>query len=376
MSFAKKAKHIREQAESLARSAKGWADFSVAIFGHEDGLIAQAFSDEAERQLFYDSDEYKELCRMRQKLMAKFGVNEGGNPEKSGRVLIRLPKAVHKSLEVEASKEGVSLNQLAVSKLSIPLRERLDLCLPIIAEAYCNVYEGYSVDRVVVDPALNSRFLAECARLGLQENDYRINHALMDIRKSKKLDLPKATIRTEFNDYDDFLFAAEIAVRLLQREKGVTLDQILCDPAIATQFDAIAQKLVNQPALKLRWAALNLRKTRRLGPMKGNKDDLSVNLITAGPVRVLKAGELPNTPGVYSFFDANRPLFAGETENLQHRMELHLGGTMPEWINMEADFDYLLKYAPMPAAKQKERTDWLYDFIGHERPLLNYQRVA
>lgn len=375
MSFAKKAKMIREQAETLSRSVKTWADFSVAIFGHDDGLIAKEFADEAERQLFYDSDEYKELCKMRQKLMHKFGVNKGGNPEKSGRVLVRLPRAIHKSLEVEAMKEGVSLNQLAVSKLTLPLRERVDLDLPIIVDAFTSVYDGYSIDRVIVDPELNSKFLAECARLGLRESDYRINHALMDVRKSKKFPLPKTTKRTEFNDFDDYLFASEIAVRLLQRSKGVTLDQILCDPAIAIEFDKIAKGLVKQPILKLRWAALNLRKTRRLRPIKEATDDLTVNLIPAGSVKTLEVGELPRTPGVYSFFDANRPLFAGETDNLQHRVKLHLGAKMPEWVDIKSDFDYILKYAPMPASP-KHREDWLFDFIGHERPLLNYQKVA
>jgi hypothetical protein len=376
MSFSKKADYIREQADSLPRKAKNWADFSTAIFGHKEGLIAKTFSEETERQLFYDTEQYQADCKMRQALMKKFGGNAGGNPDKSGRILVRLPKSIHKTLEVEASKEGVSLNQLAVSKLTLPLRERVDLDLPIIIQAYTAVYDGYSADRVVVDPNLNFRFLAECHRLGLKERDYRINHALLDARKSKKAELPKTTKRTEFNDYDDFQFASEIAVRLLQRSKGVSLDQILCDPVIATEFDSIAKKLVKQSPLKLRWAALNLRKTRRLGPMKSDPVDLSVNLITAGSIRDLKPHELPDTPGVYSFFDANRPLFAGETKNLQHRLDLHLSSKMPTWLDMRTDFDYLLKYAPLPAVKQIGRVSWLHDFITQERPLLNYQRVA
>jgi hypothetical protein len=197
-------------------------------------------------------------------------VNKGGIPEKSGRVLIRLPKSIHKALEVEAHKEGVSVNQLAVSKLSLPLRERVDLDLPLIAEAFSKVYDGYSVDRVVVDPNLNARFLAECHRMGLKDTDYRINHALFDIRKSSKIELPKSTKRTEFRDFDGYAFAADIAVRILQRSKGLTLDQILCDTLTAYK---IAKRLANQSTLKLRWAALNLRKTRKLGlgPTKSHR---------------------------------------------------------------------------------------------------------
>src|SRR5438445_725060 len=113
MSFTRKADHVVEQAKALFSNVKTWADFSTEIFGHKDGVIATTFPEEAERQMFYDTEQYQSVCQMRQTLMKKFGVNKGGTPEKSGRVLVRLPKSVHKALEVEASKEGVSVNQLA-----------------------------------------------------------------------------------------------------------------------------------------------------------------------------------------------------------------------------------------------------------------------
>src|SRR3954451_15826606 len=101
-----------------------------------------------------------------------------------------------------------------------------------------------------------------CRKLGLTESDYHLNHALMDVRKSKKAPLPKATKRTEFRDYDEYQFASEIAIRVFQRTKGATLDRVLCDPLMALEFDQIARQLApGQPALKLRCAVLNLRKT-------------------------------------------------------------------------------------------------------------------
>ncbi|HUG91201.1 MAG TPA: toxin-antitoxin system HicB family antitoxin [Planctomycetaceae bacterium] len=134
MTFTEKAGRIVEQAKALASTVTTWADFAAAVFGHKDGLIAKTFTDEAERQLFYDSEEYRTLSSMRLQLIKKFGVQEGATPEKSGRVLLRIPKSLHKSLEVEAKREGVSLNQLAVSKLSLPLKERVDLSIALIAE--------------------------------------------------------------------------------------------------------------------------------------------------------------------------------------------------------------------------------------------------
>lgn len=37
----------------------------------------------------------------------------------SGRFVVRLPKSLHKRLAIEAEKEGVSLNQLALYKLAL-----------------------------------------------------------------------------------------------------------------------------------------------------------------------------------------------------------------------------------------------------------------
>ncbi len=377
MSFVRKADYVLEQAKALAPNVKNWADFTALVFGQRDGIVAKTFPDETERQMFYDSEQYKKVSAMREKLMRKFGTAKGGTPEKSGRILVRLPKSLHKELEIEAKSEGVSVNQLVVSKLATPIENRAKLPAHAIAEAYKRVYDGFATDRIVVDPDINPLFLAECRRLGLTESDYAINHALMDIRKSKKVELPKAAKRTEFRDYDEYQFASEIAIRLLQRSDGVTLDQILCDPELARKFDRIAQKMApKQPPLKLRCAALNLRKTRRLGPMKRPEAIAQVDWIRAGPVRLLSPNELPKDPGVYSIFDHKRPLFAGEAENLQLRFELHLEGKMPDWLGVTEDMGCELRYAPMPTSKQKTRQNWLHSFINEERPLLNYQKVA
>src|SRR5207245_161508 len=110
---------------------------------------------------------YKKISAIRENLMRKFGTTKGGTPEKSGRMLVRLPKSLHKSLDIEAKSEGVSVNQLVVSKLSLPIQSRINLPAHALAEAYTRVYDGFATDRIVVDPDINPLFLAECRRLGL-----------------------------------------------------------------------------------------------------------------------------------------------------------------------------------------------------------------
>jgi site-specific DNA-methyltransferase (adenine-specific) len=377
MSFEEKAKHVRVRAQNIASRVASWADYSNALFDQEEGLVARTFADPVERQSFYDTEHYQALYDILDGLIKKFGEVEGAIPEhKSGRFVVRLPKSLHAKLDVEAKREGVSLNQLATTKLAFPLRERVTLDVERIVTAYRETYGGYSTDRVVVDPKLNAAFLARCRKKGLTQSDYHINHALLDVRKSSKANLPEATKKTIFRDYDDYAYASEIAVRVLQRLEGVSLDRILCDPALAARFDEISASLCDEvEVLKRRLAALNLRKTRRLRPK-----DLSLapvyDLVSAGPIRSINLDELSTLPATYVLYDLTRPIFAGETSNLRRRIERHTKpGAMPDWIDLR-DKNITLHHFVEAKINAADRTRWLTRFINEERPLLNYQRSA
>ena len=381
MSLKKKADSVLSQAKKLATSITSWADFSLELFDQHSGLVAKTFPGEMERQAFYDSEQYDAINKILVDLMKQFGVADGATPrrEKSGRFNVRVPKTLHQSLHIEAKRESVSLNQLVVSKLSVPLRHTVSVNLPLIVQAFADVHDGYAIDRVVVDPDYNGKFVRRCYELGLSQPAFDLNHALFGIRKSKKardrlgIIIPPTTKKTEFRDFDDYQFASEIAARVLQRTEGATLDRILCDPALAEKFDAIALELVNQTKLKLRWAALNLRKTHRLRPI--GKEVAEYDLVSAGPVKSIDLASLEELPGLYAFYDEKRPIYAGETEKLRRRISLHLQYGIP-CVNIREDEGVVLRTLVVPSATQSERLRWLLDFINRERPLLNYQKVA
>src|SRR5438045_716055 len=122
MSIERKANRVLERANALAAKSQSWADFSAAMFDQFTGVVAKTFSPGMERQAFYDSEQYKEVQGILAGLMRKFGVAGGAQlKEKSGRFVVRVPKTVHHKLDIEAKREGVSLNQLAVTKLALPL---------------------------------------------------------------------------------------------------------------------------------------------------------------------------------------------------------------------------------------------------------------
>jgi hypothetical protein len=204
-----------------------------------------------------------------------------------------------------------------------------------------------------------------------------LNHTLLNIRKTTKFSklLAKTTQRAGGFDYDDFAFAAEIGVRTLQRTEGATLDRILCDPALVTAFDSLANQLAPGHAIvELRAAALNLRKTHRLKPIDASIAEY--DLVSVGPIRRVNLAALASSPGAYAFYDATRPIFAGETENLQRRIGHHLGSGLPKWLDISNTEELVLKTLELPASNREKRLDWLTSFVNVERPLLNYQRAA
>ena len=46
-----------------------------------------------------------------------------GNPEEGGKLEVQLPKSLHGALQREAAEEGVSLNQLVVTKLAMQMSD-------------------------------------------------------------------------------------------------------------------------------------------------------------------------------------------------------------------------------------------------------------
>ena len=108
-------------AEQAAQEAESWADLSNVLFNPVDGLVSRAYPTREAREAFVKTEEYHRIWQLVSDAMQRFGLVEGGTPKKSGRFVVRLPQSLHAALEREAIAEGVSLNQLVVSKLSLTL---------------------------------------------------------------------------------------------------------------------------------------------------------------------------------------------------------------------------------------------------------------
>jgi site-specific DNA-methyltransferase (adenine-specific) len=186
--------------------------------------------------------------------------------------------------------------------------------------AFLDVRNDLAPDVIIADPHLNKLFIKACQARGLSDSVSSLNIALLNARRNSHLTgLPKSK-RTIVRNQDEYIFASEMAVRFLERRDQVSLDAILCDPKRAKEFDKIAMKLApGFSSFEYRWAALGLRKRRRLRP------EMLVRVVkpksmNQSSVKDLVINDIPPLSGLYVFYISNCALYVGETENLRKRI--------------------------------------------------------
>ena len=193
-----------------------------------------------------------------------------------------------------------------------------------VAQAFAATHDGFSVDRVVADPELDSQFVQHCHDLGHTLAPAELNRQLFRMRKAGQLSHLNSRRRTPltWEQFDQFMDATEIAIAQLMVEFDTTLDQILCDPELATGLDRIAGELApGFTPLDYRWGALKLRKEAKTARQKAESIE-TVQMPEAGLIGELAPKEFGSIPGVYLLADARADVvYAGATLNLQKRAE-------------------------------------------------------
>ena len=234
-----------------------------------------------------------------------------------------------------------------------------------IVEAFASANRGYSVDRLVADPILNEDFQVACQRRSLPGTVGERNQFLFRLRKAGKLKAAgvNTTARTciDWEHISPFVFASEIAWRLIANKYcDMSLDEIFCDPRIASQFDQLAENYApgHQP-LDYRWAALKLRKEgsqARQRAMKRTARQLEITKFKKAQLKKLAGTSLANLdfsnlpvgPGVYLVQQSDgKSLFAGEAQKLRQRLETQFDPAGPQSLWLERGCDLAIHWLPV-----------------------------
>jgi site-specific DNA-methyltransferase (adenine-specific) len=252
----------------------------------------------------------------------------------------------------QQSKPGESVLEAILEESADAQEERSRKALiEGLIEAFGRVNQGFSLDRVIADPELNAALSDECKKLGLPGDIRWWNRNLFRARKAGKLVHIPTERRTQISweICDSFLFASEIAWKQLLDRGCQSLDEILCDPETAAEFDELAQLLApGFKPLEYRWGALKLRKESkraraRAGVLATNRFREPFLDPVSGDIRSLS--KVPDASGIYVVFDAaaSQPLYAGEALALRSRLRQHFEGEpLREWKKWAPSFQ--IKY--------------------------------
>jgi site-specific DNA-methyltransferase (adenine-specific) len=247
-----------------------------------------------------------------------------------------------------------------------------------LRQAFESTCRGYSPDRVVADPDLNCEFLAACRQLGIGDPDATVNHRLLNLRKQGELRGLNSN-STSFSNEDEYRFAAEMAARFIERRDGVTLDDLICDPDLAGEFDELASRLApGYSSIEYRWAALNLRKSKQLEP------EILSRVVGSQIVRNFRVANLdlsviPRSSGLYLLYCGASVLYVGEAENLNSRLRKHLDHSdnkgFARWLWEEGADALFLEIHVLPdGIETRVRRALEIELIRSRNPMFNVKR--
>lgn len=248
-----------------------------------------------------------------------------------------------------------------------------------IVNAFLSMRGDKSPDAVIANQDLNRLFIEAARASGATDSDEKINRTLLNARKAGLLKgIKSANIIVK--NQDDFRFASEIAIRYIETRDGIALDSVLCNPKTAAEFDEIAGQISpGFTSFEYRWAALNLRKRRRLRPELVARVLSDVAVVRHRVVEIV-ADSVPMLPGVYLFHDSKNVLYIGEAEVLFKRIKKHLDHSdnrgFARWLWEHGSGDLHLELHVLPASTQsKARKALEAEMIQSRRPIFNVSGI-
>lgn len=284
--------------------------------------------------------------------------------------------------EVSVPVDAVSVDVVSVDAAPVdPGEARKQL----LVEAFRRSCQGYSADRIITDPALQSAFQAECRRLGVAGEARDCNAALLKLRKAGRLAEVPTTARTEltWEECEPHAAAAEMAAaRVLRARPDTSLDDLFCDPLLTAEFDKQASRVGGgRKPFAYRWTALKLRKdAHQLAERGAAWRRRELKFTTPIPTsRKSWWKSLPTASGIYLVLDAEGTrLFVGAALDLRARLEKLLAPAKLAAFDrsrdirvsvcaVDAPWIELLAGAHLLAERADAPLNWLPEAHGAER---------
>ena len=243
--------------------------------------------------------------------------------------------------------------------------ERLEIVEAGVVRAFSETHKGKSADVLLAEPELNAAFLQRCEAVGLPGVPLVWNRLLLRIRKRSGTPLPPTTDRVtlSFDDTEPYLFASEIAWKMLiEDDRAGSLDDILCAPELADEFDQIAGRFApGFSSFEYRWAALRIRKFANQAKQEGQILKAAGRRPRKSTGKKADIRKLPESPGVYILKSSADTLYVGSAFSLRDRVATVVDQTSTQLKTSRSSID--IEYCST-GTDQRELFGWCSHFIS------------
>lgn len=263
-----------------------------------------------------------------------------------------------------------------------------------VFDSFVKVYDGASPETLLIDKSLASQFHSTARKMGVHSSAADMNRRLLNIRKNPArykehgIVIPTATKTTPHPSIvARYAHVIEFALARLRSRYGVTIDDILIDPALADQYEEMARIAApTVSSVDLRLAALYIRKTRYIARNAEKLiDSLNLPQIEAafqeiGTVATVSPSTVKTQEGLIEILENGRHLYISRSEDLHSAVEQ---------ITSKSTLDFLANdfWRPKPEnlvlrVFEGEKflkvpvTQWQLKLIAEKRPVFNWPVAA
>jgi hypothetical protein len=169
----------------------------------------------------------------------------------------------------------------------------------------------------------------------------------------------------------------------LKYRYGASIDDILLDPVLGEQFEALAHVVVpSLPSKELRLGALYIRKTRNLAKRQlAALKALDIHIVDehatqSVPLSGIHEDEIPESPGLLELKEGSRYLYISRNDNLRRTVSQFARGTAFQIISNDfwrASLDEItLQYVEGRGIGGSSTTKWERRLIHDFEPIFNW----
>ncbi len=254
-----------------------------------------------------------------------------------------------------------------------------------LAAAFTLASRGTNVERLILDPTLNSNFQFRCDELEIPGTPEIRNRQLFKLRSDGKLSASPTEKESPdiigWDTVDPFWHASEIAWRQLSdRFQCYSLEELFCSPSIASEFDALCRQLApGFSPLEYRLGALRFRSEldrelaraeRGIGETSSSP---SLDEEVSTPILDLDPNGIPCGSGIYRLEHQNgEVLYIGMTLKLDRRIQNQFSAPSLEllarWLGPAQKLSLRWCEVPIEPTRPLER---LLALISKQCPPLN-----